>query len=620
MRNNHLRSIIAALFCWLLLQSVVRAQQRPALPQDTVARVGVSVVTAQELMERVELMPWPVRVRPSQLDSMKTQALAALIAEKLLANESRRLGLTEDSVTRRMRRGLENTLVRDELYRREVKGKAAPTEDQVFQGMRRFENDLQVVAFLVRSKKDGELLAGELLAVHSPDTLLRAIPHNLLLDVDTLKVSFGGPDTVFENAAYGIRKSRVSQPVFSPTIGWAVLYLLDRHPNPVAEKLSMDERRHRVDRLLRSRIENDESERLYFGYLSTKHAQGDSTVFNLLADAVSALWKEDTLRYRRLGGFFLTSDMVDILLERLQDHLAAPLVHMEGGDLRLDDALEMMRYDFLVSPALEGESMKGRLNEEVKRLAAGELLARKGRQEYLHNSAPVQRDLGVWNDFWAARSLFYHIRDTVRVTSDDLLQYLLRYKEIFGPRYQVNVREILTDSLAAMSRVLAELAEGRPMAEVAERLSIRREWAVRGGESGYFPVILHPEIGFRSLDADTGAMLGPIRISEGYSLFRVLGKRTSNRGAADFDTLKQKIQERLLKEKRKQVIDAFIAGLARDERVAINEARLKQVRITPVPMFTRRYIGFGGMMNPVPILMPLWDWIKEYRPSIDILL
>jgi len=76
-----------------------------------------------------------------------------------------------------------------------------------------------------------------------------------------------------------------------------------------------------------------------------------------------------------------------------------------------------------------------------------------------------------------------------------------------------------------------------------------------GGESGYFDVSEHPEIGFRALMVDTSVIVGPVRLAEGYSLFRVLGKRSTTRALTVFDTLRGNIQRRLLIEKRKEVLE-----------------------------------------------------------------
>ncbi len=60
-------------------------------------------------------------------------------------------------------------------------------------------------------------------------------------------------------------------------------------------------------------------------------------------------------------------------------------------------------------------------------------------------------------------------------------------------------------------------------------------------------------------------------------------------------------------------MDKYIARLAREQNVSIDYDRLKKVQIKPIQMFTRRYIGFGGIMTAVPLLRFQWDWMKEYE-------
>jgi hypothetical protein len=58
--------------------------QRGALPTDTLADIGTAVISARDLLERLELMPFPGKDHPAQHDSAKMLALRALVAEKLL--------------------------------------------------------------------------------------------------------------------------------------------------------------------------------------------------------------------------------------------------------------------------------------------------------------------------------------------------------------------------------------------------------------------------------------------------------------------------------------------------------------------------------------------------------
>ena len=59
----------------------------PPLSLDTLARVGSSIITERDLLERIELMPWEGKDKPNEYDSSKIKALNSLVAERLLAVE-----------------------------------------------------------------------------------------------------------------------------------------------------------------------------------------------------------------------------------------------------------------------------------------------------------------------------------------------------------------------------------------------------------------------------------------------------------------------------------------------------------------------------------------------------
>jgi parvulin-like peptidyl-prolyl isomerase len=609
------RAIIIPIVITCIAASPGLAQKEASLPQDTVARIGPTAITARELIQRVEMMPFPGKQKKDQTDSVKIKALHAMIAEKLLANEAKRLSLPEGKKTALMRRELESAFIRDELYRRKVVARSKPREDEIIKGMTRFMTEFQVLSFLVRTEADGEALYKELQTMRM-DTILQHVSRSLYTQVDTIGIAFGAPDESFENAAYAIGRSRVSKPFHSSNLGWAVLYVLDKHSNPEAAKMNLAERQHCVERILQERTEAERGEQYYYEILKSRQAKADERIFNLLADSIVGLWKEDTAHFYWHGAYILTSDMVDLILDRLQPYLDSILVRIDDGDLTLGEVLEMFRYKDFRSRALEGEKFKLELNEAVKNVVAQELLTREGRRQGLQYSSAVQNDVQLWTDYWAAGALYYRVRDSVTVTDEDIVQFLLKHKETFGRYYEVNVREVLTDSLQGVEMILEELQRGRALAALASQHSRRGEWAKNGGESGYFKVLQHPEIGFQAMNVDTGRLVGPLRLPEGYSIFKVLGKRRTQESVVSFDTLKQNVLTRLLTEKRKRTVHQYMATLAREQNVSVDYDRLKRVRITQIPMFTRRLIGFGGRMAAFPLLMQRWDWIKEYlQPS-----
>jgi hypothetical protein len=109
-----------------------------ALARDTLAWVGTRAVTAEDLVRRVELMPWP-NPEDRGADTANVRALEALVAEKLLAQEAERQGPSAAGRIGAMRGALARALTRDALYRREVNGdttRAAAVLDRALRGRR----------------------------------------------------------------------------------------------------------------------------------------------------------------------------------------------------------------------------------------------------------------------------------------------------------------------------------------------------------------------------------------------------------------------------------------------------------------------------------------------------
>lgn len=609
---------LCLLLAFLLLPGLSLAQKSAILPQDTLATVGPSAITARDLMLRLELMPFPAKQTKAEAETLKAKTLYALIAEKVLARAASRQGINEDEKTNLMKRELENLFVRDELYKREIVARAAPTRDEVAEGMARIVKEVQVLSFLVRSENEGAALA-RVLRTCMPESVLQIVARSSYAQVDTILVRFGGPDNAYENAAYAIGRSRVSKVLHSGNFGWAVLYLLDKRTYKPGIELGLPDRQRRVEQILQGRHEQELVSSYSFEILKSRRANANSLVFHALADSISSLWKEDTSHFKSHGRFLLGSDLIDLMMVRMRPLLGSKLISIEDGDLSLEQVLEMFRYVDFTSAACEGDPFELDLNDAIRDLVAKELLVREGRRQGLQKTRAVRNDLQVWSDYWAARSLYYRVRDSISVSEEDIIHHLVKNKEVFGRSYQVNVREVLVASLSDVAGVFDEMNHGRSLESLAKQKSLRSEWKSNGGESGFFDVAEHPEIGFRALMADASMLVGPVTIPEGVSMFKVLGARSTKSARTSFDTLKMNVHRRLLTEKRKEVMNRFVAEQAGQQHVVIDQDKLKRIPYTQIPMFSRRLIGFGGRMAASPLLMQMWDWIKQFQQPPSIL-
>ena len=123
------------------------AQNSSHITDDTLARVGTSVITGRDLFERIELMPWEGKDRRRTFDSSRVHALESLVAERLLANEAAERGIGFDTLMLLRLDGLEREFVRDELYRKEVADSVSVSPGEMKAGLRKYALLLRVVVF-----------------------------------------------------------------------------------------------------------------------------------------------------------------------------------------------------------------------------------------------------------------------------------------------------------------------------------------------------------------------------------------------------------------------------------------------------------------------------------------
>jgi hypothetical protein len=601
----------AAVWIFFVASSSVLAQ-RVGL-EDTLAMVGPLPITARDLIERIQLMPWPEKENPSTHDTAKSKGLYSLIAEKLFALQGRRHNLADDSDARISIATLEQALVRDELYKREIVSKVDVSEGEIAEGLRRFTSQLEVLLLSVRSKAEGDSLARRLAESPDPPTTIRLL-QDFVVGVDTIIVKLGSGELALENAAYSIGRDRISRPFFSRSSGWTVLYLLERSPNPTASRMSLRARRHHVREIIRARKEQQEAHRFSLSVLSGKRARTDSSLFVFLAGML-----HEALQHTVEERSVMVSEWIDYLKQRSKAHLEKPFVELNGSSLSVAEVLEALRYEDRPLRPTGLEAVQHQFNEIVKRAVELYFLSQVGYERGLQQSSMVQRDVGMWTDAWLAQRFIQRLADTVEMSEEEVREFMIQNADYYGKAYEVNVREILVPDLESAKRVLDEIESGEEFAQLARKWTTRKEWRERGGESGYFLVSEHPAIGIAALQRDIGEIVGPINLPEGYSIFKILGKRKRALDVPAVEEVMAHAREELFAIKRQRILDRVLAELSQEYPVQIWEGRLKKVEIIRSNMVTRRLIGFGGVMMAAPMLQPQWEWVRAVRERVKVI-
>ena len=610
-----------AILTLLTICPVAEAQKTaPSLPADTLAIVGTSVITGRDLVERIELMPWPEKEKPREHDSSKVKALNSIIAERMLAMEGRQLHIGDDESAQLKMKAMEKLFVRDELFRRKVKDEVNISEEDIRDGLAKFAWELHVVAVGVKDQSAGDSLYRMLRRTSDLASALKRYPAGFVTAVETVKVNYGGLDTLFEKEAYAIGKKKFSKPFISYAYGWVVAVLLERTSNPVYEKMAWTDRRHRVDESIRRKREAALASEYYASILVPQKANADSAVFHLFARGLRSLLLRDSAAHKRSGLFAVASEDVDELLLSFAPELKRNFVEIGDKAMTFGEVIEAFRTERFGFPSLDIGRFETSLNSFIRTVVQLELVAREGFRQNLQYSEHVRHDLEVWSGYWTSRYLMWRLIDTVRANEDELMTVMMETLPVIGNVYRVNVQEVLCDSMTTVQRVFESLAQGVTLDSLARKFSKRGAWAEAGGVSGYFPLSQHPELGARAILADTALLIGPVKLPEGYSIFKVLGKKRTSIGKyPEPDSLRINIKTNLTARKRQQSLNGYLANLAQKYSVEIYYRNLKAVEIQPANMFTRRVIGFGGVITAAPMLYPNWEWVDEWRRNGKVL-
>ena len=598
----------------LCLVGMLAAQKNiPPLSSDTLARVGSTVITARDLMERIELMPWEGKEKAKQHDSSKVKALNSLVAERLLAIEAKHLNVGTDPVSKIKISGMEKMFVRDELFKREVKQKVTVSESEINAGLAKFAWQLHIAAVKVKDRAAGDSLTAKLQKNIPLSRILAGDRGRTIASVETVQVNFGGLDTLFENAVYAMGKRKFSRPFMSDTYGWTVALLIDRGTNPVAEKMSGGDRRIRVEETIRSKKEDIVAGTYYARILAPQKANTDSAMFYTLAKALRSIIINDSARHFSKGMFGVLSEDVDQLLAMFVKDSERAFADVPERPVTFGEVIEGMRNLRFGFRSLDENMFNHDLNYHLRTLIGKELIAREGYRQQLQYSENVQKDLQLWSNYWVSRYLMWRVNDSVNVNSDDVYTVLRSILPSIGKQYEVKIREVLCDSLSRIADVMSEYSRGTDLSRLAEQYSIRSEWKSTAGLSPFLPLDRMPELTCRAFMADTGTTIGPIRTNEGYSFLKVIAKRSVGKTDVTPDSIIVNIRNNLNGKRRNSVMSTYVAGLAKSYSIDIRYDRLSAVKIQPANMFTRRMIGFGGIITAAPMLFPNWEWMNEYR-------
>lgn len=621
--NPVFRNIIYA----LLLQGCIYSPSFSQSPERIVASVGSKNIYESEFKERFDFSVHPGMMNSSDKQSVKKDFLNQLIAEKLLSLEARKSGYDTTVVLKDMITPLDNMYIRDALYTQEVKKKAEYTQDDVNQGLARNKRKLKIKFIYSPSQEELNSLYKTLNEGASFDSLLslrreasgQQLPH---------EITFGTMEEDIEDSVYSLKPGAYTSPLQSKD-GFYILKLISSEQN--INNRSRDLVYEDVRKIVEKRAEYKAYVAYHRNFFSGKSINADKDIFEILADNFISVFRKkypypdilsDTTK------IFIRGNEVTSSLLNLPVGMAEKVfIKIAGSPIDVKSFINQLSQEGLFARDPGAISIRASLSSYIRKFIEDQMLTIEGIAKGFDKLPEVKKYTDMWKDCYLAQMLMLNLFDSVKVSEDEAFNFFKQNEGKDIPFEWVNIAEILTDSLSVVETILNDISMGQDIKELAKIYTKRDSLKEKGGEFGFFPVTQHGELGRIAANLKPGDTYGPVKLPEGYSVFKVIDKKTAPLSdiqsdtkdyKAAFNALKDQIVMQLSLNKFREYVNKYNAALAHKYGVKINEDVLNNIQNTYLNLVVVRYMGFGGEIFAVPYTEQFSGWYDIWQNKNNI--
>jgi parvulin-like peptidyl-prolyl isomerase len=584
------------------------------LIDNSVAKVGTIWISDMEFIERYELTPGLNRHRKTTTESQKIEFLFSLVAEKLWALEAASNKLDTTEVIRFTSTTFEKMFVRDALFKKEIKDKIIITDQELIEGLKNSSSKLYI-NYLVSLDSEEIVSLHKLLNEGIPfDSILSESPEKVE-QTSPVEIVFGQMDESVEQVLFKLKIGEYTRPVLTPD-GWYIFYLVNKSEEVLSSVGAKEDALKNVRKTIEARRTIEKQKEFYTQFFKDKKVDVEPVLFEKLASNISSLFEYKKINYAIKDGDLINLEPTDFL--KLEEVLGVQLLSkdfilFDSDPISVKEYLRLLIFDGFNSKDYKINYIRASLNDRIRHDIEKELLSREGYKCGYQNLTEVKNELDMWNQHYLFEILKDQFRDSVNVSDKEVYDFYLKNHQQESYPIFVNIVEILTDSIEIAQKIFAELNSGADIKSLA-LLYNKREWTKKsGGEFGLFPITQHGEIGRIASTMNIGDVYGPIKIDEGYSIFKLIDKQQEKIiPPPPFEKFKEQYKQDLTYQQLYKQITDFTYKLAIKYGVELNLDLLEQIQVTQIPSFGIRFLGFGGKMTAVPLIAPNVDWAEQW--------
>jgi len=601
-------------YVFLLLGLSLCVQINAQTDDEVIAKIGNIPITKKEFIQRYEMMPQVDRQMKGITEQLKEEFLYGIIFEKLFAQAAIEKKLDTVEVTAFNIHEFEKMFVRDVLYTKEVSDKAKGMSQQLLSQYLSSATKVFARTLFSTDEKEIRNYANLLAKGLAFDSLLVELPEQAK---DTLTFEIGMEDEALEKQMFALPEGANTAPMHFED-GWYLYHIIKRY-EPILEKSQGWETEYQqIKKVARQRAERE----FFIRYMKTiflnKKAEASGSLLKLSADKIVILLKTKTIAEKDgKDKLYLTpEDFYTLEKTMLADSLSKVFVKLGKENIPLKNFIRFLNFENPGFASSETKHVLSVLNGKTKEFIEREVLAAEGYKQKLEQTTEVKESFGMWKDFLLHLAMQGAFLDSAKVSDEEAAAFYAKRNLNKEQVTLVNIIEVLTNSLDVVDTVLQKLKEGVELKTLAQKYSIREMTKGSSGEFGMFPITSFGEIGRIAGTLSVGETYGPLKVAEGYSIFKLIEKKKPEFLAnEDFAATKEKLKKDMAFNKLRTSLNDFSAGLARKYGITINERVLKSTSVTSLNSVIYRYLGFGGKITAVPMMTPFTDWIEEWKKN-----
>ncbi len=578
------------------------------------ARISDMEITQEEFLERYEMTPGFNRQKKISTESNEIEFLFTLIAEKLWALEAVNRKLDTTEVIKFTTKSFEKMFTRDAFFKKEIRDKIKITDEEINYGLVKNSSKL-FLNFLFSEDAEEINSLYKLLNAGIPfDSILIESPE-LDEQKKPIEVVFGQMEESVEDILYRLKIGENSQPILTSD-GWYIFKLVNRSDELLASENSKDDAIKNVRKIIEARKLIEQQKEFYEEFFKDKKIDVDPQIFESLSKEISSIFEYKKTALAINDNELINLDINDILKIETdfgKEKLDKIFIKFNNDPVTTEEYLQDLLFDGYKAKEYKINFIRASLDDRLKKDIEKELLYREGVIRGYADLPEVKKEVELWRSNYLFQLLKDHYRDSVAVTDDEVFKYYQKNNKPESYPMLVNIVEILTDSLENVEKIFNELKSGKDIKLIAKKFN-KREWIKKkDGEYGLFPITQYGEIGRIASTMNVGDVYGPLKLDEGYSIFKLIDKQKEKIiPPKPFEKFKDQYKQDLIYQKLYKRMTDFTYNLAVKYGVNLNLDLLDKIEVTTIPSFGIRYLGFGGKITAVPLIAPNADWADKW--------